>query len=201
MRSMNRSIAYAFIAVLFSGCLASAQAAPATPPDPSKAVLQFATRFENNLMALAQAMPADKYNFAPSNDLFKAGSPAKFDTVRTFAQQLTHIAEMSFNFYAPYGVAPPSDIDVKNLNSITSKDEVLKVLQASFDYQNKAIATLTVQNAFTPQGQRGMTLISAILFNLNDDGDHYGQLVEYTRMNGIVPPASERPATPAASKK
>ena len=86
------------------------------------------------------------------------------------------------------------------MNSLSSKDDVLKALQASFDYQNKAIASLTAENAFTPQGPRGNSLMSTIVAVLNDDGDHYGQLVEYGRMNGIVPPASERPATPPAAQ-
>jgi len=200
---MNRSIAIAFTALLFSGCIASAQA-PAPAADPVKAIGQFAQRFEGNLMALAQAMPADKYSFAPSSDIFKPGSPAKFDTVRTFAQQLTHVADMAFRSYAPFGIKPDPSIDLKNVNNITSKDEVIKILQASFDYQNQVLATLTPENAFTPQGARGTTLMSAIVLVMNDDGDHYGQLVEYGRMNGVIPPSTERqmqmqskPAAPA----
>jgi len=199
MRTINRKAAFAFIALMFGGTIAFAQAAPAASADPSKPILQFAQRFQNNLMALAKAMPADKYNFAPSSDIFKAGSPAKFDTVRTFAQQLTHVADFTFHSFAAYGFKPDTTIDLSTVNSLTSKDDVLKALQASFDYQNKVIAGLTAENAFTPQGQRGMNLVGSIVAVLNDDGDHYGQLVEYARMNGIVPPASERPAAAPAS--
>jgi hypothetical protein len=203
MRNINRTIAFAFT-ILISGSLAFAQAAPAGATDPSKPIAQFTQRFQNNLMALAKAMPADKYSFAPSSDIFKAGSPAKFDGVRTFAQQLTHVAAYTFQSFAPYGIKPDSSIDVSGLNAVTSKDEVIKAIQASFDYQNKVIASLTAENAFTPQGQRGNSLMSTIVSVLNDDGDHYGQLVEYGRMNGIIPPASERPerpATPPAPQK
>jgi hypothetical protein len=200
MRKINRTIAFAFAAVLAGSYVASAQAAPAAA-DPSKAVLQFAQRFENNLMALAKAMPADKYNFAPGGDTFKAGSPQKFDTVRTFAQQLTHVADFSFHQFAPYGVKPDTDIDLNKITSLTSKDDVIKALQASFDYENKVIASLTADNAFTPQGTRGTTLVATILSVFTDDGDHYGQLVEYGRMNGIIPPASDRPAAPAMQPK
>lgn len=191
---IHRSFAILAAALVAGSCLASAQAAPAAGFDPTKQILQTVQRFENNLMALAKAMPADKYNFAPSSEIFKAGSPAKFDTVRTFAQQLTHVAGMSFQFYAPFGVEPDPSIDVKNLDKITSKDEVLKVLQASFDMQNKAIAGMTTENAFTPKGPRNMTLVAAILVVMGDDDDHYGQLVEYGRMNGIIPPATEQNA-------
>jgi len=199
MRTMIRTIAFAS-AVVFSGSIAFAQATPAAGADPAKPILQFAQRFQNNLMALAKAMPADKYSFAPSGDVFKAGSPAKFDGVRTFAQQLTHVAAYTFQSFAPYGIKPDATVDLNSMNSLSSKDDVLKALQASFDYQNKVIASLTAENAFTPQGPRGNSLMSTIVAVLNDDGDHYGQLVEYGRMNGIVPPASERPATPPAAQ-
>jgi hypothetical protein len=192
MRSLNRSLIVASIAVLVSGCFATAQGVTSAANDPSKPTLQFAQRFENNVMGIAKAIPADKYNFAPSSDIFKAGSPAKFDTVRTVAQQLTHSADMCFRFYEPYIGKPDTDIDLKNLDKITSKDEVLKVLQVAFDYQNKAIATLTAENAFAPKGPRNMTLMAAILLVIADDEDHYGQLVVYGRMNGIIPPATEQ---------
>jgi hypothetical protein len=169
---------------------------------PSKSITQAVTRFENNLMAMAEAMPADKYNFAPSKDLFKTGSPADFATVRTFAQQLTHIAGEPFRFFPPFGVAPDPSVDPKSFDSLTSKDDIIKALKESFDYQNKVIATMTPLNALTPTGQRGATLVSTLIAMLNDDGDHYGQMVEYMRMNGLIPPATvnqqanrPRPAT------
>jgi hypothetical protein len=182
----------------------SAQQGAAAPDaaSPSKSITQAVTRFENNLMAMAEAMPADKYNFAPSKDLFKTGSPADFATVRTFAQQLTHIAGEPFRFFPPFGVAPDPSVDPKSFDSLTSKDDIIKALKASFDYQNKVIATMTPLNALTPTGQRGATLVSTLIAMLNDDGDHYGQMVEYMRMNGLIPPATvnqqanrPRPAT------
>lgn len=204
MGRMNRTWAVTFAAILMGGCVANAQMQPAAAATPADATLRFVQRFESNLMNLAKAMPADKYNFAPSSADFKAGSPAKFDTVRTFAQQLTHVAGMSFQFYEPFIGKPEGDIDVKGLDKITSKDDVLKVLQASFDFQNKAIASLTTENAFTPKGPRNMSLVAAVMVVMNDDGDHYGQLVEYGRMNGVIPPATEQQvhmAPPAAQQK
>lgn len=150
------------------------------------------TRFENDFIALAQAIPADKYNFAPSGDIFKAGSPAQFATVRTVAQQLTHVAGESFRGLAPFGGKPDPSIDLKSIDSLTSKDDILKVLQASFDYQNKVIAAMTPETAFTPTGPRNASLVATLISILSDDGDHYGQLVEYGRMNGIIPPSTER---------
>jgi len=182
-------------AALLSGGYCSAQMEPAPSPavsDAAKPVLAGATRFQNNLMALAKAIPADKYTFAPTSDLFKAASPAQFATVRTVAQQLTHVAAFTFSVLAPFGVKPDAGIDPKSFDSLTSKDDILKALQASFDYENKVIATMTPENAFTPTGPRNTNLVAAIITILNDDGDHYGQLVEYGRMNGIIPPSTER---------
>jgi len=169
-----------------------AQASVPAADTPSKSIQQAVTRFEDNLMALAQAMPAEKYNFAPAKDTFAAGSPAEFATVRTFAQELTHVAAEPFRMLAPFGVTPDPGPDPKTFESLTAKEDILKALQASFDYQNKVIATITPANALTPAGPRGMTPVSALIAILNDDGDHYGQMVEYLRMNGLIPPATVR---------
>ena len=110
--------------------------------------------------------------------------------MRTFAQQLGHVSAEPFRLLAPFGVAPDPGVDFKSFDSLTLKEDIVKALQASFDYQNKVIAAITPENAFTPMGPRGMSRISALVAILNDDGDHYGQMVEYLRMNGIVPPAN-----------
>jgi uncharacterized damage-inducible protein DinB len=192
MRTMPRFLAFVSAAALLGGVNAFPQAMHASNADAAQSVVQFATRVENNLMAMAKAIPADKYNFAPSNDLFKPGSQADFATVRTVAQQFTHIASMPYHMLPAFGVKPDAEPDLQALNSMTSKDDILKALQASFDYQNKVIATLTPENAFAPKGPRNMTLIGMLLMMMNDYGDHYGQLVEYGRMNGIVPPSTAR---------
>jgi hypothetical protein len=190
--------------ILHSQMPAQPVAASPAAAGPSQSIAQAVTRFENNLLALAEAMPADKYNFAPTKDLFKPGSPADFATVRTFAQQLAHVSGEPFRLLAPFGVAPDPGVDPKTFDGLTSKDDIVKALKASFDYQNKVIATITPANALTPAGPRNATLISSLISILNDDGDHYGQMVEYLRMNGLIPPATvnqpasmNRPAAPA----
>ena len=75
------------LVVYYGSTIADAQmSTPAAPAEPLSSLTQVVTRAENNLLTLAEAMPADKFNFAPSKDNFKPGSPAEFDTVRTFAQ-------------------------------------------------------------------------------------------------------------------
>jgi len=198
---------FAIAAAMVCSVCASYAQAPAMAPaaaSPSTPILSVVKRFEANFMAAAQAMPADKYNFAPSDaDVFKAGSPAKFATVRTFAQQLTHVTGESIRNLAPFGVKQDTEVDMKTLDSLTDKGQILKALQASFDYEDKVIATITPENALTPAGPRGASLVSALITILSDDGDHYGQMVEYLRMNGIIPPSTERQlqqqAKPAAA--
>ena len=184
-------------AILFASALpiavnAAAQA-PAAAPDTTSGVAsltQTATSFENNIVSLAEAMPADKYDFAPSKDIFKPGSPAEFATVHTFAQQLTHICAMPYRMFAAFGVKPDTDVDPRSFDSLKTKDEIVKALKASFEYQNKVIATFTPENILTPVGPRNATRASSLLMILADDGDHYGQMVEYGRMNGVIPPAT-----------
>jgi len=191
-----KSNCFGIAALLFSSALpfsvnAQAPVSPATDPASGLiALTQTVTRFENNVLSLAEAMPADKYDFAPSKDIFKAGSPAEFATVHTFAQQVSHICGLPYRAYAPFGVKPDTDVDPKTLDSLKSKDDIVKALKASFEYQNKVIAGFTPENVMTPVGARNSTRIAALVLVLGDYGDHYGQMVEYGRMNGIIPPAT-----------
>jgi hypothetical protein len=208
MKSVPIRFAVALLGLAACCCTAQAQAAASASPAPAnplQSLTPVVARFENNLLALAEAMPPEKYNFAPTKDLFRPGSPAEFDTVRTFAQQLAHVSGEPFRLFAPFGVAPDPSIDVKSFDSLTSKDDILKALKASFDYQNRVIATITPENAFTPMGPRNLSRVSALVAIMNDDGDHYGQMVEYLRMNGIIPPATANqqrlvPPPPAPQK-
>lgn len=191
MRSLSCSFALA--ALSLCGVLAAAQTTAPAGTLPDDSILHFAQQFEGNFVAAAQAMPADKYSFAPSDSgVFKAGSPAQFATVRTFAQEITHVTGEAYRLFAPYGFKPGPEVDLKAIDALTSKDEIVKALQASFDFQNKVISSMTAENAFTPQGRRHLSLMAALIAGLNDDGDHYGQMVEYLRMNGIIPPATAR---------
>jgi hypothetical protein len=191
MRSAYLQIATMLIASVVPVSRSAAQAAAS--PDAASGVAsltQTATRFENNIVSLAEAMPADKYDFAPSKEIFKPGSPAEFATVHTFAQQVTHLCALPYRVFAPFGVKPDTDVDPKSFDSLKSKDEIVKALKASFEYQNKVIATFTPENILTPVGPRNSTRASSLLLVLADDGDHFGQMVEYGRMNGIIPPST-----------
>ena len=169
---------------------------PPAPPvgtkeDPGKAIDGLIGLIEMEVVGAAKAMPADKYNFAPSQKIFAAGQTSQFDTVRTFVAQVTHLAQANYFFYGGWSGLKP-DRDVMAISKITTKDEAVTALQASFAFAHKAAATITVDNAWVAvkpiDGYSTRVTISS--FGVAHANDHYGQMVEYLRMNGIVPPAS-----------
>ncbi|HET6215741.1 MAG TPA: DinB family protein [Acidobacteriaceae bacterium] len=161
------------------------------PMAPAKALDVMLTQLETQVLAAAQAMPAEKYGFAPTAETFAPGSPAKYGTVRTFAGELTHIAGANYNFYSKVsGAAPPAA--AKQVRDLKTKDEILAALKQSFAYGHAQIMTITPQNAFIGiQGADGFhTPATVAAFAVAHGYDHYGQIVEYLRMNGVVPPGS-----------
>ena len=168
--------------------------APGTTATPAKAFDSQLSLIEDEMMGAVKAMPADKYEFAPSASIFVPGQKIEFDKVRTFAQQATHVAEANYFFYNIVSGLKP-DVDVKGIEKLTKKEDVVAALAGSFAFAHKAIATLTAANAFEvikspePGFQTRATLAS---FGISHCWDHYGQMVVYLRMNGIVPPASAR---------
>src|ERR1700723_4239854 len=154
------------------------------------------------MMSAVKAMPADKFDFAPSQAIFVPGQKTEFATVRTFAQQATHVAQANYFYGTLLGLK--TDVDLKALSTLTKKDDVVAALAGSFAFAHKAIATLTPANVFevikTPEpffATRG-TLAG---FGVAHAFDHYGQMVEYLRMNGIVPPASRLDAGGTADER
>ncbi len=154
---------------------------------------------ESQFVPAAEAMPEDKYSFAPTNGECKE--------VRTFAQQVKHVATANFVFYsAILGQAPPAGATLAGTTNgpedIRTKEQILKYLSASFALGHKAFATLTAGNAVTPLVKPPISLMNTRLamasFSCAHASDHYGQMVEYLRMNRIVPPASkgQPPANP-----
>lgn len=160
----------------------AAESASAQPP--SEVYGGLLKRLSEEVVGAAEAMPADKYNFAPT-----AG---KFDGVRTFGAQVQHLAEANFFFFSGFGLSGAPD-DAK-LKSLKSKDELVQALKDSFAFAQKGIDTMTPQNAFVNVGSGKMQMTRAgwATLCLAHSMDHYGQMVVYLRMNGIVPPASQK---------
>jgi len=157
---------------------------PTAPADSLNAVL---TIMESQVVGAAEAMPADKYDFAPSTTI------GLYTGVRTFAQQVKHLAETNYEFFHGWGV--PGAVDRNTIEALKTKDDIVAALKASYVYAHAAISTITPDNAFLslpgpPQWKP--TRVSMAAFCAAHSMDHYGQMVEYLRMNGIVPPASRQ---------
>ncbi len=159
---------------------------------PAKALDAMLSLYEGEAMGVVKTMPADKYSFAPSAGTFAAGSEAKFSGVRTFAAQVTHVAQANYYFYSTVSGMRP-DVDVSKIAAMTSKEDCVEILAKSFAFAHKAIATITAENAFlTIKPVDGMdTRATLAAFGVAHGFDHYGQMVEYLRMNGLVPPGSK----------
>ncbi len=170
------------------------QPAAGTIATPSQALDSQLTLIEQEMMSAVRAMPAEKYSFAPSSAIFAPSQHTEFQGVRTFAQEATHVAQANYFFYGAVSGLKP-DADVSAIGKLTRKGDVVAALAGSFNFAHKAIATLTPGNAFevikTPEpGLQTRATLAA--FGVAHANDHYGQIVEYLRMNGIVPPASAK---------
>ena len=146
------------------------------------------SNFEHEFIPACEAMPEDKFGFAPTNGEFKG--------VRTFAQQIKHVAAVNYELGAALlEQKPPVDIgDESGPASITTKADILKYLKDSFEYVHKAIATINESNLTgtvkSPFGEGTVSRLGLATSVSSHGFDHYGQMVVYLRMNGIVPPAS-----------
>jgi hypothetical protein len=149
-------------------------------------VVQWFSMIEKSFVALADAMPADKYAFRPTNGAFK--------DVRTFAEQVKHVACANFAFYNEIEKkTPPDGCETGGPNPAKTKAELMAYLRESFAYADRVLRTLTPANAMDPvEGPYGgkSTRLGIATLSVWHASDHYGQLVVYLRMNGIVPPAS-----------
>ena len=170
----------------------SAKVAAGAQMSPVQAQEELLNLFEHEFMGVAQAMPADKYGFAPTTAIFAPSQGAKYDGVRTFAQEISHVTTANY-YFASKILGEKMPVDPKGIDSLTTKDELLKAAADSFAYAHKALATITPENAYsTIDGVDGLHTRSVIASFISAHGyDHYGQMVEYLRMNGILPPGSK----------
>jgi uncharacterized damage-inducible protein DinB len=170
--------------------LTRAQAAAPPPPavgvvvPPAQVYGKLLSGMEQEFVSAAEAMPEDKYNFAPP------AAQGEFKGVRTFAQQIKHVAEANYFFFSGPSFTEAGDkAAADSIEKLTTKADIVKALKDSFAKAHAFVDTITPENAFvtTSHGTRaGMTAFGIAHFM-----DHYGQIAVYLRMNGIVPPASK----------
>jgi hypothetical protein len=179
-----------FARILLLGCativpVLAADGPPASTSDSVRRVLQLT---ETQFLSAAEAMPEKLYNFAPSGP--------GFNGVRTFAEQVKHVACSNFAFFNEIEhKTPPEHCETGGPARAATKSELLKYLRDSFDYGNKVLAAMTDTSAGEKvQGQymgnnTSLTVAVAAVWHI---ADHYGQLVPYLRLNNIVPPPTEQ---------
>lgn len=167
---------------------ASGQPARPTPPKTAAQVIHdLIVRTEKELTGLAAEMPDDKYEFTPTAGAFRG--------VRSFATQVKHAAAVHHLIAASIlGEPITSDMaDERGPDAVRTKAEILQYLKDSFVHLKNAAATVNARNAFAPMkaGSEPETRMGLLVVALTHSSNHYGQIVEYLRMNGIVPPTSQ----------
>jgi uncharacterized damage-inducible protein DinB len=184
------------LALLLAGSIVTAQApaAPKVPADKASITAQVLdrqlTNLEREFVSAAEAMPEDRFNFAPTGGEFKG--------VKTFAEQVRHVASANFMFSGGIaGEKPPVDLGGENgPEALKTKTEIIKYLKDSFAYSHKAFGGINEGNATpsipAPWGQGTTTRLGLATLTIAHGFDHYGQMAVYLRMNGIIPPASRQ---------
>lgn len=158
--------------------------------DPAKVFDGQLKMVESEFVSLAEAMPANHYNFAPAHGEFKG--------VRTFGEQIKHVASVTYIVAAALkGEKPPVDTGGETgPASVKTKEEIVKYAKDAFAYAHTAVETLTAQNLLdeipSPFGEGESSRLDDANTLAWHAFDHYGQMVVYARMNGIVPPASRK---------
>lgn len=143
---------------------------------------------EGEFLGVAEAMPEEKYDFVPTT--------GKFDDARTFREQVKHVACVQFALFNEFeGKQPPPLCEKGGPSSAKTKAKLIQYLKESFDYSNAAVSQLTAANSLdrvdgryaAPTTKLGISVAS--IWHVTD---HYGQLVEYMRLNGVVPPLTQK---------
>ncbi len=146
---------------------------------------------EKTVVPAAEAMPEDKYDFAPTQGDFKG--------VRDFGAEVKHMAVANYHLGAAIlGEKVPVDTGngPNGPANMKSKADIVKFLNDSFVYAHKAVNSINETNVLepvkSPFGPNMTTRLALAISIISHPFDHYGQMVEYLRMNGIIPPASRK---------
>ena len=145
---------------------------------------------QQQIVPAVDAMPADKFGFVPTDGEFKG--------VRTFGQMVKHLSATNHILAAAaLGEEPPTDAgDEVGPEAVRTKGEILNYLNGSFAHLSRAIEAIGQTNVpvnpspISPLRKGEVTRSALVVESLMHACDHYGQMVEYLRMNGVVPPAS-----------
>src|ERR1044071_325212 len=171
----------------------NAQAKKTTTLTIASAIDQQVSIIEREFVGAAEAMPDDKFNFAPGT----LNIPnSEYKGVKTFAEEVRHVAATNYLLWGAItgDKSPIPSTEDNGPSSLKTKAEIIKYLKDSFALGHKAAQSITAENAAaqvpSPFGQGQTTKLFCATFAVAHAFDHYGQMVEYLRMNGIIPPAS-----------
>jgi DinB superfamily len=173
------------VVVLLVAVPAPAQQQPSPPKTVADSINYMWKMVENDFTSLAEAMPEEKWSFKPTQ--------GAFTDVRTFAEQVKHVACANEAWTKKLRAeTPPDRCDTGGPSPAKTKSEILAYLHESFVMMDAEIAKSKLDNLMAPMrgpyaGDNRLEVLNSTLWHISD---HYGQLVEYLRMNGIVPPAS-----------
>ncbi len=187
MKTTKGLFAFLFL-LLASGCALAQDTKPAESRSVAQVLERSIAAVESEFVPAAEAMPEDKYSFAPTSGEFKGA--------RTYAQQIKHVAAVNYLVGAAIlAEKPPIELGGENgPDSVKSKAEIVKFLRDSFAYVHKAVGSINEGNLLksvkSPFGEGTFTRLELSTLIVGHRFDHYGQMVEYLRMNSIVPPAS-----------
>ena len=188
MKKTKGLFAFLFLLLAGSGLAVAQDAKPAEPRSIAQVLERSIAGVESEFVPAAEAMPEDRYLFAPSSGEFKGA--------RTFAQQVKHVAAVNYLVAAAVlQEKPPIDVGGENgPDAIKTKAEIVKFLKESFAYAHKAAGSINAGNLLnpikSPLGEGTTTRLGMATLIVGHCFDHYGQMVEYLRMNSIIPPAS-----------
>lgn len=172
------------------GAMSSAQAkTPADAQDTAKlgpvanpvstAVKGQLPRFAKNMVAAAEAMPADKYGFKPTPEM------------NSFAHLVMHIAQSNNGLCSKISGIPAPEAKIADTDS---KDQLVAALKASFEYCTTALEKVDDSKLGDPMmlfGSHPSSRAGALIVLSDDWYDHYGAEAVYLRLNGILPPTAQ----------
>ena len=159
----------------------SSLSAQSTSPSLGKELVATWQRAAAEIIDIAEAMPADKYAYKPTPDM------------STFGDQLVHVAGITQRFIDS---AKGTKSDAAQAHKTMTKPEVISLLKQTFQTGQEMLASLSDAQLLDPVkfpfGDRTVTRVTFWQGPFYQIRNHYGQLVVYLRMNGIVPPATAR---------
>lgn len=193
MKSLRTRTTFNLVVVAFIFAVTSVPARAqqdAVPKNVADSIGDILHYTADQFLSVAEAMPAEKYDFVPN------APGGNFVGMRTFGEQVKHVACANFAFFNEIeGKTPPELCEKGGPSPAKGKAELVKYLKDSIEYGNKVCATLNSKNEMdrvegrygAPNTKLGVAVIAVWHF-----ADHYGQIVEYLRMNGIVPPPTQK---------